>query len=241
MKTYGLYIQGLDEQMDGGIPEKHVVMIAGRPGTMKSTIAYNILYHNAKEKDISGLYVTLEQDKENFMYQINKMGLGEELKNKLNIFDLGMVRKRWVDLKEKDAGDEKAASTKRLENFKRQLDHLRWSTNCELLVIDSLQVIELLFPMGNVRDELFHFFKWLKDMRITTILISGMSPDSNAYAKHDIDFLADGVIEVKMERVGDFSTQRLVRCAKMRGVNHTTDYFSLLFEDGEFKVTRAMK
>lgn len=241
MKNYSLYIQGLDEEMDGGIPEKHIVMIAGRPGTMKSSIAYNILYNNAKEEGISCLYVTLEQDKENFMYQISKMGFGDEIKNKLHLFDLSMVRKRWQELKDKGDKEDKPGTDKKIENFKRQLDHLRWSTNCELLVIDSLQVIELLFPMENERDQLFHFFRWLKDMKITTMIISGMSPDSNAFSKHDIDFLADGVIEIKIERVGDFSTQRLLRVVKMRGVNHSTDYWSLLFEDGEFRITRAMK
>ena len=40
------YIQGLDEQMSGGVPKGHVVLISGMPGTMKSSVAFNILYNN---------------------------------------------------------------------------------------------------------------------------------------------------------------------------------------------------
>ena len=38
------FIHGFDEKMSGGIPQGHVVLLAGEPGTMKSTIAFNIIY-----------------------------------------------------------------------------------------------------------------------------------------------------------------------------------------------------
>ena len=52
MKTKRIktYVKGLDEVMQDGIPEGSVVMIAGKPGTMKSSFAFNILYHNANRK-----------------------------------------------------------------------------------------------------------------------------------------------------------------------------------------------
>ncbi|UCF09195.1 MAG: hypothetical protein JSW28_00930, partial [Thermoplasmata archaeon] len=47
--SYPTYINGLDKQLEGGIPEEHIVLIAGAAGTMKSSIAYNILYNNVKQ------------------------------------------------------------------------------------------------------------------------------------------------------------------------------------------------
>ncbi|MCK4455626.1 MAG: KaiC domain-containing protein, partial [Thermoplasmata archaeon] len=51
------HIRGLDEQLQGGVPRGSVVLIAGKPGTMKSSVAFNILYRNAKENR-GGAYVT---------------------------------------------------------------------------------------------------------------------------------------------------------------------------------------
>ena len=53
---YKLYIDGLDEKMDQGIPDKHVVMLAGTPGSMKSSFAYHFLYQNAKKDGVKGMY-----------------------------------------------------------------------------------------------------------------------------------------------------------------------------------------
>ncbi len=53
-------IDGLDEHMAGGIPQGHVVLVSGMPGTMKSTVAYSILFNNAKKENKKGLYISLE-------------------------------------------------------------------------------------------------------------------------------------------------------------------------------------
>ncbi len=54
MNRIKTYIQGFDDVMSGGIPEGHVVLIAGEPGTFKSSLAFNMLYHNVKNNDRIG-------------------------------------------------------------------------------------------------------------------------------------------------------------------------------------------
>ncbi|MEE9507217.1 MAG: ATPase domain-containing protein, partial [Thermoplasmata archaeon] len=61
------FIRGLDERMEGGIPDKYLTLICGRAGTMKSSIAFNILYHNAKENGLRGVYITLEQNRKSLV------------------------------------------------------------------------------------------------------------------------------------------------------------------------------
>src|SRR5438093_9480588 len=41
------FVEGLDESLEGGIPWGHLVLIEGAPGTMKSSLAFSILLHNA--------------------------------------------------------------------------------------------------------------------------------------------------------------------------------------------------
>lgn len=55
------YISNLDDQMNGGIPKGLVVLLSGNPGTYKSSLAYNILYHNATKKGKKGLYISFHQ------------------------------------------------------------------------------------------------------------------------------------------------------------------------------------
>jgi len=101
-------------------------------------------------------------------------------------------------------------------------------------------VLELLAEFKSPRADLFHFFEWLRDQDITTFLISEMSQDSNAYAKYDEDFLADGIFHVKMEKVDDINIQRRLRCVKLRSANHSMNFFTLLFHDGVFEVTKVI-
>ena len=49
IKRVKTFIKGLDKEIDGGIPKGSIVMIAGKPGTMKSSLAFNILYKKTLE------------------------------------------------------------------------------------------------------------------------------------------------------------------------------------------------
>ena len=40
------YIEGLDEELGGGIQKGHVVLVSGTPGTMKSSSILYMMYQN---------------------------------------------------------------------------------------------------------------------------------------------------------------------------------------------------
>ncbi|MCK5038723.1 MAG: circadian clock protein KaiC, partial [Thermoplasmata archaeon] len=69
------YIQGLDEQLNGGIPKGHVCLVSGMPGTMKSSVAYNILHNNAKHGGKKGLYISLEQGRDSLIEHMDGLGM----------------------------------------------------------------------------------------------------------------------------------------------------------------------
>jgi KaiC/GvpD/RAD55 family RecA-like ATPase len=148
----------------------------------------------------------------------------------VNILDLGLIRKNLTML----------ADQSWMHVFKMYVENLQKSHDFRILALDSLPVLELLAEFKSPRADLFHFFEWLRDQQITTFLISEMSQDSNAYARYDEDFLADGIIHVKMEKVDDINIQRRIRCVKMRSVNHSMNFFTLLFHDGIFEVTKVI-
>ena len=64
--------------------------------------------------------------------------------------------------------------------------------------------------------------------------------DFTSYGAHDTDFLADGIVHLKMVEVSDTEVQRRLRCVKMRETDHSNNYFSFLRNERGFAVTRAI-
>lgn len=225
------YIAGFDEKLGGGIPEGSVVLIVGEPGTMKSSIAFNVLFNNAVKEGIPGVYISLEQSRESLMDHMSNLEMDISVcEDLVSILDLGLIRKNLTML----------ADQSWMHVFKMYVEQLQKTHDFRLMVLDSLPVLELLAEFKSPRADLFHFFEWLRDQDITTFLVSEMSQDSNAYAKYDEDFLADGILHVKMEKVDDINIQRRLRCVKLRSANHSMNFFTLLFHDGVFEVTKVI-
>jgi KaiC/GvpD/RAD55 family RecA-like ATPase len=225
------YIDGFDDKIHGGIPAGSVVLLVGQPGTMKSSIAFNMLFNGAREKDLKGLYVTLEQSSKSLSKHMAAMGMDpKEAEGKLEIIDIGLIRKKLTNLQDQSW----------MQVFKMYTKNLKESNDYQLLVIDSLPVLNVLAKFDNPREELFHLFEWLRDLNVTTLMITEMTPDSAKFAEFGEDFLADGIIYLRLAEMGDISVQRQIRCVKMRSVDHNGDYHSLLFDHGQFKATRAI-
>ena len=55
------HIEGLDENMQGGIPQGHICLVAGASGAMKSSLTFSMLYNAVLYGETSGIYITLEQ------------------------------------------------------------------------------------------------------------------------------------------------------------------------------------
>ncbi|MFQ6060780.1 MAG: RAD55 family ATPase [Thermoplasmata archaeon] len=225
------YIKGFDEHLEGGIPTGNLVLICGPPGTMKTTIAYNILFQGAKKDELVGTFFSLEQGRQSLHRQMSGLGMNPEaVSDRLSIVDFGLIRRNL----------EKLGGRNWLDIFKMYAQNLKKNTEYDLLVIDSLPVLEILSGFSNPREELFYLFEWLRELDTTCIIVSEMRPGSECYGEHGEDFISDGILHTKMERVSDENIQRRIRCVKMRGTKHSTDYFTLLVEKGLLQVTRII-
>lgn len=229
------FVEGFDEILGGGIPEGSVVLVQGLPGTMKSSLVYSIMYNHALRGELSGLYVTLEQSKKSLENQMSLMGMNiVEAGGKISILDVGAIQK----------GVEPVGQGIWMDFLKRAVEFRRKVATTELIGLDSLEALEVLAKFQDRRRELFAFFEWLREQGTTSFLITESSPESylsGSLEKHqDEDYLADGIIHLKLHQVNDIDVQRRVRVVKMRSANHRTGFYALVFEDGRFNVTRAM-
>ena len=223
-------IKGLDEQMTGGIPQGHIVLISGMPGTMKSSVAYNILFNNALEENRKGVYISLEQGRDSLIEHMTGLGMDHsKVESLVNIVDMGYLRLHM----EEQASEQQSW----MDIFRMYAENLKANSDYALLVIDSLPVLELLAGMKDHRGDLFHFFGWLRELGVTTFIVVEASADPSLV--QDEDFLSDGIIRLKKERQGYDITRQIV-IDKMRGTKHSTGYFTLMHDGKEFQLTRVI-
>ena len=230
MKTH---IKELDEKMEGGIPAGNVVLLAGEAGTMKSSVAYHMAYEYVKggEKN-RALYITMEQSRSSLIRNMEGLGMKlDAVGDRLAIVDIGLLRKNL---------SKELQTNSWLEIVKMYAQNLKDQSGYELLILDSLPVLETLSSFKNPRNDLFQFYEWLRGLGITTVLISEVKGGDTGYGSYGEDYLADGIVHLMMSKVNEETVQRRIRVVKMRSTNHSTNLFSLLIEKGNFRVARVI-
>ncbi|MCJ7489987.1 MAG: AAA family ATPase [Thermoplasmata archaeon] len=222
------YIDGFDNKIGGGIRKGHVVLLAGTPGTMKSSIALNLLYNNIKKRATNVLYISIEESKDSLLECMQRLGFGTVDENKFFIVDIGKLRLEHTDA---DIGR---------DWFKILKEYLRKKVEnegVEIVVVDSLTAVYALTTIQSPRQELFHFFGFLKRLGVTTILISETQHNGSVFGPFHEDYLADGTILLKFVDVGESDVQLRIRAVKMRHSKIHHGYQTLIFRDGQFMAT----
>jgi len=222
------FIDGFDNKIGGGIKKGHVVLLAGTPGTMKSSVALSMLYNNVKKRGVNVLYISIEENKESLLTAMEMLGFGNIDENKFFIVDIGKLRLEHTDA---DVGR---------DWFKILKEYLRKKVEnegVEIVVIDSLTAIYSLATIANPRQELFHFFGFLKRLGVTTFLISETQQNGSAFGPYHEDYLADGTIQLRFVDVGEVDVQLRIRAVKMRHSKIHHGYLTLIFRDGQFTAT----
>ncbi|MGO8805020.1 MAG: ATPase domain-containing protein [Candidatus Bathyarchaeia archaeon] len=67
-------IQGLDELISGGFPQKRVVLVIGGPGAGKTIFASQFLYKGITEYNENGVFISLDEGKNHFFAEMEKFG-----------------------------------------------------------------------------------------------------------------------------------------------------------------------
>ncbi|MCK5559397.1 MAG: hypothetical protein KAJ51_02345, partial [Thermoplasmata archaeon] len=178
--------------------------------------AYSVLYNNGIKDNIIGLYLSIKEDKNNLNYQLKKLNMNIEAnEDKILFLDLAAIRlttklshEAWFQL------------------IKTSITDLQKMNKCELLVIDSLDTLLTITNLWDNPIETFDFMRWLKDLKLTVLLISEKLPFEQNNETWDVAYLSDGIIQID-NYYGSTSAYRRIRTIKMRGINHSYDFFKL--------------
>ena len=223
-------IDGLDTVLGGGVPRGSLVLVAGTPGTMKSTLCYTAMYNNAVHGQ-KGLYISLEQDGEHLRESMTKLGMTDDGDNRVYVLDLSTIRKELADREAK-----KDWSRMLLDVARQAVQEDRYT----MLTVDSLEAFYALASFENPRRELFHFFNEMKDLGVTTFFITEVPIGSKVLTRYGEDFLADGMLLLQHVEVGETDVQLRLRVVKMRNVNHQAGWFAVHHDGQRFLVSHVL-
>jgi len=213
-------IDGFDKLFsEGGIPQGNSILVAGGPGTGKSTFCRQICY-NLVSNGKNCMYVSFEESKDRVIKSMESFGWGvkkyiEEGKlliQKINPLDI--LRMKFGSIGGSGSATELSYKIKPLVIPK--------DFNPEIIVVDSLTAIiaASLTKDKNYRIYLQQLFGFFEETGATSFLITETDPVPTRYSETGIEeFLADGIIvlyNVKKENMRENALEIL----KMRYGKH---------------------
>ncbi|MFB6121329.1 MAG: KaiC domain-containing protein [Halobacteriaceae archaeon] len=206
-----LGVEGLDAMIQGGVPERSLMVGIGGPGTGKTTFGLQFL-NEALENGESAVFIALEEDRERVLSTAEERGWGfrdHVAEGNLAVVDLDPI--------------EMANS---LASIRTELPALIDDFGATRLVLDSVSLLEMMYDdQASRRTEIYDFTRSLKQAGVTTFLTSEADAD-NPYATRFgiIEYLTDAVFVFRYVRPEDFHETRLaVEIQKIRDANHSRE------------------
>jgi circadian clock protein KaiC len=190
----------LDSIMGGGLPRNGIALLIGRPGTGKTILAQQYLFHNATT-DQPALYLSTVSEP---LDKILRYG------QTLEYFDASALGRRVFY---EDIGQTLNADG--LTGVLTQITELLKQRRPGLLVIDSFKALQAYAPNpGAFRRFLHELAGWLSAMPITTFWIGEYD---DAHLSDDPEFaVADAILSLSAERTAE-REMRHVQVLKLRG------------------------
>ncbi|MGM0510220.1 MAG: RAD55 family ATPase [Thermoplasmatota archaeon] len=231
LKRIRTHVGGLDRKMEGGVPEGFIVLVCGNSGSMKTSLSFSILYNAYRKHKKKSMYISLEQGKESIKTHIRHLGMPLKGMSSPVIIDLAKVRKDSGKMGKEEEVDWLGSILKVIKKYKEAF-------GCEILAFDSLAALYAVNDFDNPRKDLFYFFEGLRDIGLTTFLISEIPKGEDVYGIYGVeDFLSDGIFHLKAEEK-QTGTNLYLKIVKMRQTNHQKGFQPLIFEDGRFEVLK---
>jgi len=203
-------IEGLDQMIQGGIPQRHLIVTIGSAGTGKTTFGLQFLHHGLRNGE-NAVFLTLEQSHDAILDTASDRGWGfeeYEEQGQLAIVDLDPV--------------EMANS---LDNIRGELPALIEKFDADRLVLDSVSLLEMMYDdQSRRRTEVFDFTRSLKQAGVTTMLVSEASETNPFASRHGIiEYLTDAVFILQYVRSDTSETRLAVEIQKIRNANHSRE------------------
>lgn len=213
-------ISGFDDLFsEKGIPQGSSVLVAGGPGTGKSTLCRQICY-NIVSNGKKCMYVSFEESKESIKKSMKNFGWnveeyvtkGDLLIQKINPLDI--LRMKFGSIGGSGSATELSYKIKPLVIPK--------DFHPDVIAVDSLSAIiaASITKDKNYRVYLQQLFSFFEDTGATSLLITETDPIPTRYSETGIEeFLADGIIVLYNIKRKE-NRENAIEILKMRNCKH---------------------
>ena len=229
-------ISGFDDLFsEKGIPQGNSVLIAGGPGTGKSTFCRHICY-NLVSKGKKCMYVSFEESKERIIKSMEKFGWnvqkyidsGDFLIQKINPLDI--LRMKFGSIGGSGSATELSYKIKPIVIPK--------DFHPDIIAVDSITAIiaASVTKDKNYRVYLQQLFSFFEETGSTSFLITETDPVPTRFSETGIEeFLADGIIVLYNIQKKD-KRENAIEIIKMRYGKHQKNAVLLTITDKGIKI-----
>jgi KaiC domain protein len=202
-------VEGLDEMLQGGLPENHIALVMGSFGTGKTTFGLQFLMEGLKNGEPC-IFISLEEDKDSVAR--NAASFGWDLQQ--------AIEKKKLGLFKLEPGDAKTTITR----IKSELPKFIKSFGAKRVVVDSVSLLNMMFSDDNERRaNLFNLGQLLRSTGATTVLTAEVKDDNPRSSRDGLsEYTADGVLLLQAEEDRESGEVQLtIRILKMRRTGHS--------------------
>jgi KaiC/GvpD/RAD55 family RecA-like ATPase len=233
-------VNGMDELIEGGLIKNHIYLVAGPPGSGRTTFGIQFLVQGALENE-KCLYVALTETPTNVIKNMSrfKFNLIDHVKQK-HIFFMNATEEIFESTskkagpKESEIFDLTAEPTPTKDIFDK-IEPIIKKTGITRLVIDSTTALTFLTKSKESEaKQLAKYINTIKQLEVTTIILSE-NLDPNGYGFQH--YLSNGIILLHhFPAAFESDLPRALQILKMRGTRHDIILHHMGFTDNGLEI-----
>jgi len=204
-------IDGLDDMIRGGVPDRSLMTVIGGAGTGKTTFGLQFI-ERALSNGERAVFITLEQTEESLISTAEEMGWPFE-----QYRDEGLLTVVVLDPVE---------MANSLASIRNDITRLIRDFGASRLVLDSVSLLEMMYEHpARRRSEVFNFARSLKQAGVTTMLTSEVDPNNIYASRHGmVEYLTDAVFFLQYIRTENSQeTRTAIEIQKIRNASHSRE------------------
>ena len=209
-------IPGLDEMLNGGMPEKLITAVIGPAGSGKTIMSLQFL-HTSLVQGKKCIYISIAHSEEELLN--NALNYGWDFEPYINNKQLLIKIFQPVSMELK--GNE----IHLVSSFLDELPEYLYSHKAEIIILDS--ITEYLMLCKNDierRSRLLYLFQITKNNKSTTFITAETDVDSTNSKFGIVEFVVDGIITLRRVQSEDLAELvHVIQITKMRWVKHSRE------------------